>query len=55
MTSLELTAVRGHLTECIVALRDEVDEDLREALIHLVSASTSLRRYADRQREETPS
>ncbi len=49
MTRLELAAVRGHVSEVILALGDEVDDDLREALIHLVAASMSLRRVEDRQ------
>jgi hypothetical protein len=48
---LEVEAVRGHVAEAIIALKDEKDDDLREALVHLVAASSSLRFYADRHSE----
>lgn len=48
MEDLELSAVRGHVSEAIIALKDKVDDDLRDALIHLVGASSSLRLYADK-------
>jgi hypothetical protein len=48
MDDLELAAVRGHVSEAIVALKDKIDDDLRDALIHLAGASSSLRLYADK-------
>ncbi len=52
MSPMELAAIRGHVGEAVIALADETDDDLREVLIHLVAASTSLRRVADRQQAE---
>lgn len=46
-----IARARGHLSDCIILLRDMEQERVRTALLHLAAASMELRAEEDEVRE----
>ena len=47
MTQQQITEARENISTAILLLWDETDETAREALLHLVGASTALRLFEE--------